>query len=52
MPRYREWADEFEEGIKQYGISADQIKRYSNVDWSTLQQALNSVKKKITQNAK
>ena len=25
MPRAREWADEFEEGIKAYGFSEDQI---------------------------
>ena len=25
MPKAREWADEFEEGIKAYGFSAEQI---------------------------
>ena len=28
MPRAREWADEFEEGIKAYGFREDQIQRY------------------------
>ena len=32
MPRAREWADEFEVGIKEYGFSADQICRYKDVD--------------------
>ena len=30
MPRAREWADTFEEGIKAYGFSADQIRRYKD----------------------
>ena len=32
MPRAREWADEFEEGIKAYGFREDQIRRYKDVD--------------------
>ena len=33
MPHARKWADEFEEGIKAYGINADQIQRFKDVDW-------------------
>ena len=40
MPRAREWADEFEEGIKAYGISEDQIQRYNDVDWRTMYDAI------------
>ena len=32
MPRAREWADTFEEGIKAFGFSAEQIKRYKDSD--------------------
>ena len=31
MPRAREWADEFEEGIKAYGINEEQIQRHRDV---------------------
>ena len=36
LPCAREWADEFEEGIKAYGISADQIQRYKDTDFNTM----------------
>ena len=32
MPHARELANEFEEGIKNYGFSADQIQRHSDSD--------------------
>ena len=32
MPRAREWANEFEEGIKAFGFSSEQIQRYSDQD--------------------
>ena len=51
MPRAREWADDFEEGIKAYGISADQIQRYKDVDVHTMTTALEQTKEKIKQNA-
>ena len=40
MPRARKWADEFEQGIKAYGISEDQIIRYNDVDWITMNKAI------------
>ena len=56
MPRAREWADEFEDGIKKYGFSADQIQRYNDVDWDTMDAVIdegaNSAKWKIEQNAR
>ena len=56
MPRAREWANELEEGIKKYGISADQIQRYSDADYDTMDKAIyegpNSALHKIAQNAK
>ena len=36
MPHARQWADQFEEGIKAYGVSDEQIKRYKDVDYSTM----------------
>ena len=36
MPRAREWANEFEEGIKAYGFSEDNIKHYIGVDRDTM----------------
>ena len=52
MPRAREWADEFEEGIKKYGISADQIQRYTDADWNTMHEAtIDGPTEKIRQNA-
>ena len=40
MPRAREWANEFEEGIKNYGFSAEQIERYSDSDGDTIFRAI------------
>ena len=52
MPRAREWADEFEEGIKKYGISADQIQRYNDADYDTMRNLFNfDVSDKIFENA-
>ena len=51
MPRAREWADEFEQGIKAYGISAEQIQRINDVDWETMGSTLTSVYDKIVENA-
>ena len=47
MPRAREWADEFEEGIKRYGFSADQIYRHDDVDSLTMRNAIVGANKKI-----
>ena len=53
MPEAREWADEFEEGIKAYGISAEQIERYQDADWDTMDRAITKgAQKKINQNAR
>ena len=52
MPIAREWADEFEQGIKNYGISAEQIQRYSDSDSDTVKSAIRSAKHEIIQNAK
>ena len=52
MPRAREWADEFEEGIQAYDISADQIKRHKDVDWQTMYDAIEEAYEKIKQNAR
>ena len=40
MPRAREWANTFEEGIKAYGFSEDQIYRYTDADYSTMSRAI------------
>ena len=51
MPKAREWADTFEEGIKAYGISADQIQRYNDTDTATMDNVIysgaNSARAKI-----
>ena len=53
MPRAREEADEFEEGIKAYGMGADQIIRYSDdVDAGTIGQAIHVAEMKIADYAK
>ena len=56
MPRAREWADEFEQGIKAYGINEDQIQRYSDSDIHTMIRAVfngdNSARAKIEQNSR
>ena len=41
MPHARQWADEFEEGIKAYGINEDQIQRFKDADFSTMMSAIN-----------
>ena len=40
MPRAREWTDQFEEGMKAYGINANQIHRYSDVDLNTMENTI------------
>ena len=40
MPRAREWADEFEQGIKDFGFSEQQIYRYKDADLLTMQSAI------------
>ena len=40
MPLARQWADEFEEGIKAYGIDGKQIQRYNDSDWDTMNSAI------------
>ena len=44
MPRAREWANEFEEGIKNYGISAEQIQRHTDSDSDTMSTAIGGAK--------
>ena len=36
MPRAKEWTDTFEEGIKAYGFSEDQIRRYTDSNHDTM----------------
>ena len=56
MPEAREWADTFEEGIKGFGFSEDQIYRHTNADFDTMDDAIksgdNSARAKIAQNAR
>ena len=57
MPQAREWADTFEEGIKAFGFSEEQIRRYKDVDRNTMLSAIwnggaNSAYVKIQQNAR
>ena len=52
MPHAREWADDFEEGIQKYGISADQIQRYQDADYRTMNSVFVKTYKKIKKNAK
>ena len=47
MPHARQWADEFEEGIKAYGINTDQIQRFRDVDYKTMKSAMDGVFKKV-----
>ena len=51
MPQARKWADEFEEGIKEYGFSTEQIHRHKDIDYPTMGGVLNKTKEKIKQNA-
>ena len=57
MPNARVWANEFEEGIKAYGFSEDQIHRYTDVDADTMRDTIfrnpnvGMILKKIQQNA-
>ena len=51
MLKAREWADEFEEGIKKYEFSDNQIQRYTDVDYSTMQRAIWGAEDKIKENA-
>ena len=56
MPQAREWANTFEEGIKAFGFSAEQIHLYKDADDNTMRLAFiagnNSAKAKIKQNAR
>ena len=51
MPEAREWADEFEEGIKALGFSEEQIHRHKDPDRGTMDAALVAAGNKIRQNA-
>ena len=55
LPRAREWADTFEEGIKAYGFGEDQIYRHKDADYDTMHSAIfdgaNSARSKIEQNS-
>ena len=52
MPRAREWANEFERGIKAYGISAEQIQHYKDIDWGTMLSVVLGVMEQIKHNAR
>ena len=48
FPLARVWADEFEEGIKAFGFSPEQIQRYKDCDdWYSMDRAISSTRKKI-----
>ena len=47
MPKAREYANEFEEGIKGYNISPEQIIRHSNFDSFTMRSALMEARDKM-----
>ena len=51
MPRAREWADEFEQGIKEYGIFPVQIRRYNDADIDTIFSAIWNARYRIGDNA-
>ena len=51
MPHAREWANQFEKGIKKYGISVDKIYRYRDVDYYTMYDAIIDARKKTERNA-
>ena len=55
MPKAREWAENFEQHIKAYGFSEEQIHRHKDSDWNTMKGAIwygaNSARAKIEQNA-
>ena len=40
MPRAKVWADEFEEGIKAFGFSPENIFRHSDADYETFDHKL------------
>ena len=40
MPRAREWADTFEEGIKAYEFSEEQIHRHKDGDFTTMRDTI------------
>ena len=51
MPRARDWADQFEEGIKAYNFSEDKIYRHNDADYETIDDAIfDSTIGKIRQN--
>ena len=52
MPHARQWADTFEEGIKAYGFSADQIHHHTDADWDIMHGAINIAREKIRHNAR
>ena len=51
MPHARKWANEFEDGIKKYEFSDNQIQRYTDVDRETMWYAINDAIDKIKENA-
>ena len=51
MPHARQWADDFEQRIKAYEISADQIQRYNDSDYDTMADAIIRAISKIQENA-
>ena len=50
MPRAKEQADEFEEGIKAYGFSEEQIRRYKDVDHNTMSEEIFLASLQMTEN--
>ena len=52
MPCARKWANEFREGIKDYGFRDNQILRYKDFDFETMDTAMSLADKKIKQNSR
>ena len=52
MPHATQWADEFEEGIKEYGFSPEQIQRYKDFDYATIKRIKEEIDIKIRENSR
>ena len=52
MPRAKEWAEEFENKIKDHGFSHDEVERYTNADRVTMHTAIKRAGTKIIRNGK
>ena len=40
MPQAREWADDFEQRIKAFGFTDEQIRRHNDADYNTMGDAI------------